>query len=183
MDFIESASSNSSCLLKMLQTLRLDEVIFKQTDLRVKRILDSNGRIAFPKKVIEVFDQELQEFVSKYLRNGFKKKWLEDTCLVSFNFTGKNKQLVLFASQEMRSKIWYDSFPYKGEFHLDWRVCLTKMNKRPLEELSTSEQPVSSCVTQTPNEKKLCIDTVAPIVERLILEHLKSKDSTYNNNK
>lgn len=63
-------SSSIPNVLKMLQLI--DTVISEQTDLRFKRNLDPDGRISYPCKVKDVFDEEAQEFISIFTTWGEK---------------------------------------------------------------------------------------------------------------
>ena len=54
----------------------IDKVIADQTDRRHGKRLDPNGRISYPYKVKDVFDQNTQDFISNYFRLGPKKTWL-----------------------------------------------------------------------------------------------------------
>jgi hypothetical protein len=158
------SSSVPPNVLKMLQLM--DKVIAEQTDLRFKSKLDPDGRISYPCKVKDVFDEEAQEFISQYLRLGSKRAWLETTCLVTFNMNGKKKEMVLYASKDKRSSIKYDSFPFKEEFDLDWRLCLNKKRDR--------EQPPPN--NQTPDQKKMCIETISPIFKQIIQDRYQTSN-------
>jgi hypothetical protein len=80
--------------------------------------------------------------------------------------SGKKTEMVLYASKDKRSSIKHDSFPFKDEFDLDWRFCLNKKRDR--------EQPPPN--NQTPDQKKVCIETISPIFKQIIQDRYQTNN-------
>ena len=99
--------------------------IKKLTDLRISYQVNAKGQLLKGIKIITIFDKEMIEFISSYLRGEKIMNWLNNLCHVSFEQNGTNRQLILFDSKYKRLDINLSTFPTHEDLNRPWRSIVS----------------------------------------------------------